>query len=1281
MNSKAKRILAVTVTVALVAAGGLFFRQLRLDEDVTSLLPDHDPVVSDYRLVIDNFRALDAVFIDIGVKDGSPEAGEQVVRAADQLYELLLASNLFERVTYRFSEDRMFSLAQRLPLWKPCLFSAEDLRQIAEAAEPERVGQRLAEAKQALSEPFDPLVQEQVRRDPLGTNGLFAAKLEALSPIARGVTMINGRISTEDGRHVLMIATPKFPGTDTARGEQLVSLMGQAVDRVAPPSGAVQISYVSGHRAALDNARTIRGDISRTTTATLIGIAVLGLLFFRRKWLVVLIFLPPFIGSLVSVIAFGLVNPVVSAVTVGCGAALIGNAVDYGIMVLYGLDGQNLALGQAASFIRLLYRPLAAASLTTIGALLCLGLSSLPGQRQMGLYGAIGVMGTVLYALFVLPALLSPKPHGSGRPLVALDELCRKILRWRERRGRTIWVVAVLVVLVCLAGLFRLRFDGDVTRLNHLSRATQADQERFESVWGGQPSVSAVVRGRTLEEALQANDRLAATLQGLRRDKTISRYSSVAPLLPSRKTQLENVARWQQFWTPPRLEQVRDTLTQEGRRLKFSPQAFAPFLADLQAAATPFGRPDLEALGLDDMVSGYIASGNSGYMVMTIIYMEEPAALPAVQDGLRSTGAFVLSRPAFVQHVVGLVRNEVVLLGASAGAVVLLLLWLLYGRPDIMVAVFLPVVLAVVVTLGSLGLAGVPLNMMSCLFIVFVLGTGIDYSIILMSQRLNLHWGLGGTMANALGAVLLAALTTMLGFAAMILAAHPALFSLGLAGTIGIGASLLAAVVVVPSAADFLLSDRGRDRVVSLRSLIAGLLVFSYLYLAGCVYLLAIRWLLRLRYRGRPDQRQRATRNFIRAVFLVIHKTYPSLRSRRLVRGLTPETFRQPAVIVANHLAVADIFMLLCLPGDMVLAVAKWVWDVRILGPVLRDAGYILLAGDDVDHFLQQGTACLNQGVSVMVFPEGTRSPDGQIHRFRKGAFELAARTGADILPVLLTNTAEWTPRRGLGLHEHCCLLRVLPRLTRQDFDYTLGAKALADHVRRLLLERQPRDWRLVGRSGTFRSGVRSLYRHAGPYVECYLAGKLRFDAIFRHIDGWVPRTGVVLDAGCGYGLMSNFLARKSPARQVIGLDFCPQRIAIAQRTSGPDGNPSFLLADLRSDPWPAADAVLLIDVLHYWTLEQQRQIIRQACASLRSGGRLVFRDGCNSQGSDRRLIHWSERLARFLGHSPAGEGLFFQDKTFYVEEFARYHVRLVQPVSEIGRSYNLTLLFEKDGG
>lgn len=133
------------------------------------------------------------------------------------------------------------------------------------------------------------------------------------------------------------------------------------------------------------------------------------------------------------------------------------------------------------------------------------------------------------------------------------------------------------------------------------------------------------------------------------------------------------------------------------------------------------------------------------------------------------------------------------------------------------------------------------------------------------------------------------------------------------------------------------------------------------------------------------------------------------------VTGLERIKRGKPYVVVLNHQSMLDILALLArLPLHFKFIVKKELFRIPFFGWHLASAGYICLKRGDPESgraCLEKAREWLRRGVSVIFFPEGTRSPDGLIHEFKPGAFKLALEEKADFLPLVVAGTREAIPK------------------------------------------------------------------------------------------------------------------------------------------------------------------------------------------------------------------------------------------------------------------------------
>ena len=137
----------------------------------------------------------------------------------------------------------------------------------------------------------------------------------------------------------------------------------------------------------------------------------------------------------------------------------------------------------------------------------------------------------------------------------------------------------------------------------------------------------------------------------------------------------------------------------------------------------------------------------------------------------------------------------------------------------------------------------------------------------------------------------------------------------------------------------------------------------------------------------------------------------------------------KPLVIVSNHQGMGDIMMAFCMDLHF-----KWIskaanFYVPCMGWFMYHAGYIPLRRGDKSSILKcmaRARWYLDRGVSVLFFPEGTRSKDGEVQAFKAGAFKLALEAGVDILPLGIAGTANALPKHTWKFSDERTPMRML---------------------------------------------------------------------------------------------------------------------------------------------------------------------------------------------------------------------------------------------------------------
>jgi 1-acyl-sn-glycerol-3-phosphate acyltransferase len=146
-----------------------------------------------------------------------------------------------------------------------------------------------------------------------------------------------------------------------------------------------------------------------------------------------------------------------------------------------------------------------------------------------------------------------------------------------------------------------------------------------------------------------------------------------------------------------------------------------------------------------------------------------------------------------------------------------------------------------------------------------------------------------------------------------------------------------------------------------------------------------------------------------------------------------------PFVIISNHQSILDILLINCLRYRF-----KWISKIEnmkipVLGWYLRMADYIIINRGDKEskeEMMDKSYQCLKGGTSIMMFPEGTRSVDGEIGFFKRGAFQLAINAHVPILPVVLDGSGGVLPKHGLIFTTgHKIMIKVLDPVMPESFN------------------------------------------------------------------------------------------------------------------------------------------------------------------------------------------------------------------------------------------------------
>jgi 1-acyl-sn-glycerol-3-phosphate acyltransferase len=170
--------------------------------------------------------------------------------------------------------------------------------------------------------------------------------------------------------------------------------------------------------------------------------------------------------------------------------------------------------------------------------------------------------------------------------------------------------------------------------------------------------------------------------------------------------------------------------------------------------------------------------------------------------------------------------------------------------------------------------------------------------------------------------------------------------------------------------------------------------------------------------------------------------------SENILRG-------KPQVFMANHQSDFDILITLgYVPGQFRWLAKKELFGIPIFGAAMRSAGYIEIDRNNHEKAMQsldRAAQSIREGKSVMTFPEGTRSRNGEIKPFKQGTFHLAIKSGVPIVPITIIGSGEIMPKRSLKIKPGKIKLVIGKPISTKDYDIE-RRQELIDRVRNIII-------------------------------------------------------------------------------------------------------------------------------------------------------------------------------------------------------------------------------------
>lgn len=1155
----------------------------------------------------------------------------------------------------------------------PLLIGTEYYQTIDTKLSRDSIAASLSAAYHQLRAPGGAFLREYILNDPLFIASPFFQRQQA-GVNSDQFIVEDGVLFTKDRAALIVMGRVNHPLGDSKKNELLARQLSAFSESWNLAFTDHPVEYFGTFEIAAGNASQIKKDTMLTAFIALLAILVI-LFGYYRKWSIPLYFiLPAIFGGLFSLGVMGFLKPEISAISMATAAVILGIVLDYSFHFFTHLRHSSDVLAT----VREICKPLLTGSFTTILAFLALTFANSAVLQDFGLLAALSLLGAVIFTLIGLPVLLgrfgfdyknAPQPFS-----IKLPKVSNKI-----KIAGFFGIIAITIGF--LLGPWKVQFDGDLNKLNFHPEALKLKEQKLTGVNpANEKQIFLFASSEDPETAKLHNFKLYNKLNELKQAEQIESFQSSAPFQIPGEIAAESAALWLDYWSEKR-ESLFKNLDEVADSLGFTASAFDRFktwITEFDPENSISADSIIAKINAEDLVARQ--SGKTIFITPLEVSGQQYEAATAALGQLE--GVRIFDRSEVAETLLDLVRADFNYILIITALIVFITLLFIYGRIELTLLAFLPMLISWIWIVGIAGMLDIRFNFVNIVIATFIFGIGDDFSIFTTDGLLSRYKYGKDTLRAYRSAIVLSAITTIIGTGSLIFAKHPAVHSIALVSVIGLSCILFISLVFQPLMFGLFVQKRIEKRRAPVSFANFLMSVFGFLYFViGCLLLQLILPLILLLPLKKLTRMKLLNTMLSKLAGTVINI---GLTFRKRYYGLENFDVKKPSLIIANHNSFLDILVLLMRSPKVIMMVKSWVSDSWLFGPLVRAAGFIPSEGGagNLDLVRQR----ISEGFSIVIFPEGTRSEDGKIGRFHKGAFYLAEELGLDITPVLISGASYLLPKNDFYIKNGTLSLKVLPRISADDRSwgdtYRERTKAISAYFKKEFknFESDIQNARYLF------PRIFKNYVFKGPVLEWYLRIKWKlehanydeYDRLIEDLSASQAGRKSILDLGCGYGYFSYFLHYRDPDRHITGVDYDEEKIATAQHGFEKNENLNFVQANVKDFSIKNQDVIFINDILHYMRREDQIEVLQNAVNGLNENGIIFIREGITDLTTRHKRTLRSEWFStRLLGFNKTETELCFLSRDF-IEDFAKKNRLSCKMKEQSATTSNVLFILQK---
>lgn len=783
---------AIIVIAAAAALSYASKSRLSVDMDITKSLPVDDRVIADAEYVMTHHPVKDRIVIDLSSSRGDTDT---LIAGARAIENRFAESGLFRSVGLDEYQSIFPELISYVMENLPVLFTARELEEkVKPLLVPARVKETLADNYAQLLNLEGIGQGNMMAADPLGLKNLVLSRMAHLAP-SRNIQIVQGRLVSSDGRHLLITAEPKGSATDTAVARKIDALVRSCaadLEKTYRPQGtSFTLTPVGAYRAALDNEDTARKDTEKAVLFAAIGIVILLLVGFPRPFIGVLALLPAVLGTIAASFVYSLFSREISILAIGFGGTIISFTVDYGIAYLLFLDRPYETTGMEAT--REVWGIGLLSMLTTAVSFAFLFISGFSALAQIGFFAAMGVVFTYIFVHTIFPVIFPVMPPAKRGGIMPLQRFVDRVMGSRS----LVKVYAALAFFLFMLAFARTDFRVDLASMNTVSTDTLEAEALVTKTWGNVlANLYLMTEARGVDDLQRIGDRTADELNREVQSGVLSAAFVPSMMFPGRDRMRENLAAWKAFWTPARVAALKRAMGDAARETGFAAGAFDQFFKTV-------GRGDFGPRGIPEkyytVLGIHPLDGGSTWAQFSVLKPGPSYRAEGFYARVSSRPDTKLFDPSFfADRLGGIILSSFIRMALIVGAITaaVALLYLLDLRLTLISLA--PTLFSLVCTLGTMKLLGLHPGIPAIIVAVIVIGMGTDYALYLVRAHQRYMDEAHPSVGLIRLTIFLSACSTMIGFGVLAIADHSLLRNAGITLLLGIGYSFSGTALIVP---------------------------------------------------------------------------------------------------------------------------------------------------------------------------------------------------------------------------------------------------------------------------------------------------------------------------------------------------------------------------------------------------------------------------------------------------------------------------------------------------